>query len=110
MSIQVEPNSSGFGARITGVDLSRPLDGDVVAAIRRAWLAHQVVYFPDQPMSHEDLERFTGYLGEFGHDPYVAPVPGHPHVLEVRRNPNEPVPPFGAAWPVSALNTVAPRP
>ena len=98
MALSVEPNASGFGARITGVDLSQALDASVVAAIRRAWLAHQVVYFPDQPMSHGDLERFTGYIGEFGHDPYVAPVEGHPHVLEVRRDPDEPVAPFGAAW------------
>lgn len=98
MSLHVQPNAGGFGARITGVDLSKSLDDVTVAAIRGAWLAHQVVYFPDQPMTHEDLERFTRYLGDFGHDPYVASVPGHPHVLEVRRNPDEPVPPFGAAW------------
>jgi taurine dioxygenase len=49
-------------------------------------------------MSHEDLERFTGYLGDWGNDPYVAPIDGHPHILEVRRDPDEPVAPFGGAW------------
>jgi taurine dioxygenase len=98
MIVNVQPNPSGFGAAVTGIDLSRPLTDEVVAAVRRAWLAHQVVYFPDQPMSHQDLERFTGYMGEFGHDPYVAPIDGHPHILEVRRDPDEPVAPFGAAW------------
>ena len=98
MTIRVHPNATGFGAAITGVDLSQVLDDATVADIRAAWLAHQVVYFPDQPMSHADLERFTGYLGDWGHDPYVAPIEGHPHILEVRRNPDEPVPPFGGAW------------
>ena len=98
MPLNVQPNATGFGACLTGLDLSRPLDSADVVAIRQAWLAHQVVYFPDQPMSHEDLERFTGYVGEFGHDAYVAPVEGHPHVLEVRRDPDEPASPFGAAW------------
>lgn len=98
MALRVEPNAGGFGARLTGVDLSRPVDDATVAAIRRAWLSHQVVCFPDQPMTHENLERFTRYLGAFGHDPYVAPLAGHPHVIEVRRNPDEAVPPFGAAW------------
>jgi taurine dioxygenase len=98
MTIEVHANAGGFGAAITGLDLSRPLDPGTVDAIRAAWLAHQVVYFPDQPMTHEDLERFTRYIGEFGHDPYVAPVAGHPHVLEIRREPQEQVTPFGSAW------------
>lgn len=98
MTISVQPHENGFGACITGVDLASPLgDGDI-QDIRTAWLAHQVVYFPEQPMSHEALERFTRYMGDWGDDPYVAPVNGHPHILEVRRDPDEPVAPFGGAW------------
>ena len=98
MGVTVEPNDGGFGAAIRGVDLRRPPDDADVAAIRAAWLAHQVVWFPDQPMAHADLERFTRCFGDWGHDPYVAPVAGHPHVLEIRREPDEPVAPFGGAW------------
>jgi len=98
LTLRVVPNDNGFGAAISGVDLSQALGNDVVAGIRRAWLEHQVVYFPDQPMGHEDLERFTRYIGNWGHDPYVAPLDGHPHILEVRRDPDEPVAPFGGAW------------
>jgi len=96
--LEVTPNPGGFGAAITGVDLREPLDAATVAAIRAAWLDHQVVYFPDQPMSHPDLERFTRYMGEFGHDPYVIPVAEHPHILEIRREPDEEVTPFGSSW------------
>ena len=53
--LEVTPNPGGFGAAITGVDLRETLDAGTVAAIRAAWLDHQVVYFPDQPMSHADL-------------------------------------------------------
>ncbi len=98
MSIAVTPNASGFGAAITGIDLAAPLGAEDIAAIRAAWLDHQVVFFPGQPMRHEDLERFTRYLGDWGDDPYVAPIEGHPHILEVRRDPDEPVAPFGGAW------------
>jgi len=98
VTLEVHPNPGGFGAAITGVDLCKPLDAMTIAAIRKAWLAHQVVYFPDQPMDHEDLERFTRYIGEFGHDPYVAPLAGRPHILEIRREPDEAVAPFGSAW------------
>lgn len=98
MTIDVSARPNGFGAAISGVDLSGPLSDREVDDIRSAWLTHQVVYFPDQPMEHGDLERFTRYLGDWGHDPYVAPIDGHPHILEVRRNPDEPVAPFGGAW------------
>lgn len=96
--LDVTPNPGGFGAAITGVDLGAALDAPTVAAIRAAWLEHQVVYFPDQRMSHADLERFTRYIGEFGHDPYVAPVAEHQHILEIRREPAEAVTPFGSSW------------
>jgi taurine dioxygenase len=96
--LTVLPNASGFGATVTGVDLSKPLEASETAGIRAAWLRHQVLSFPDQPMSHEDLERFTRYLGDWGHDPYIAPVADHPHILEIRRDPDEPVAPFGSAW------------
>jgi taurine dioxygenase len=96
--ITVTPQPNGFGAAIRGVDLSRPLADADIADIRAAWLAHQVVCFPQQPMRHADLERFTRCLGDWGSDPYVAPIDGHPHILEIRRNPDEPVEPFGGAW------------
>ncbi len=98
MTIDVLARDNGFGAAIRGVDLSRTLSESTVADIRRAWLDHRVIYFPDQPMSHADLERFTRYLGDWGNDPYVAPIEGHPHILEIRREPDEPVAPFGGAW------------
>jgi taurine dioxygenase len=98
VAVHVAANPNGFGAALTGVNLSDRLEPAEVAGIRRAWLDHQVVYFPDQPMGHDDLERFTGYIGDWGDDPYVAPIQGHPHILEVRRDPDEPVAPFGGAW------------
>jgi taurine dioxygenase len=54
--------------------------------------------FPDQPLTLEQLEAFTLQFGPFGHDPYVKPMEGHPNVLEVRREPDEKVTPFGGNW------------
>ena len=98
MSIAVHPQPRGFGAAITGVRLSDPISPSLAAELREAWLAHQVIFFPDQPMSHEDLERFTLCFGPFGNDPYVKAIPQHPNILEVRREPKENVAPFGASW------------
>jgi len=97
-TIQVRPQPSGFGAEIVGVDLSRPLDGAALAEVKAAWAKHGVVAFPDQPLSLEELEAFTLQIGPFGADPFIKPMPGHPNVLELRREPDEKATNFGAGW------------
>ena len=97
-SITVTPQPTGFGAEITGLDLSRPLSPETLAQVRAAWAAHSVVAFPDQPLSLEALEDFTQEIGPFGVDPFIAPMPGHPNVLELRREPDEKSTNFGAGW------------
>jgi len=96
--ITVTPAGAALGAQVTGLDLSRPLDGETVAAIRKAWLEHLVLAFPDQPMSHDDLERFTCCFGDFGEDPFIAPLPDRPHIIEVKRAATETASVFAAAW------------
>ena len=97
-TITVRPEPSGFGAEITGVDLSRPLDGDQRSEVKAAFARHSVVWFPEQPLSLEALEAFTLEMGGFGEDPFVKPMPGHPNVLELRREPDEKAANFGAGW------------
>jgi taurine dioxygenase len=97
-TLEIKPHPGGFGAAIRGVDLSQPLHARQIADIRQAWLTHQVIYFPDQPMNHSALESFSRCFGDWGDDPYVAPIEGHEHILEIRREPHEKVSPFGGAW------------
>lgn len=96
--VTVTPNASGFGAEITGLDIGRPLPPDQLDAVKAAWAAHSVVWFPDQPLDHDQLEAFTLQFGAFGHDPYVKPLADRPHILEVRREPEETTSVFGGAW------------
>jgi taurine dioxygenase len=97
-AVKVQPEASGFGAAITGLDISKPLPAETLAAVKRAWAAHSVVYFPDQPLDHDQLEAFTLQFGAFGHDPYIKPLEARPHILEVRREADETASVFGAAW------------
>ena len=97
-TITVKPRAHGFGAEVAGLDLRAPLPEAVLAEVKAAWAAHAVLSFPDQPLSLDELEAFTLQIGSFGDDPYVAPMPGHPNVLEVRREPDETLTPFGGAW------------
>lgn len=94
MPIEVVPSGQACGATVTGVDLTRALDDDAVAAIRSAWLEHLVLSFPNQRIDDDDLERFTLAFGGFGDDPYIAPIPGREHVIAVRRTADETAPLF----------------
>jgi taurine dioxygenase len=94
----VEPSGQVCGARLTGVDLSAPLDEATVAEIRAAWLEHHVVAFPEQRLTDDHLERFTQYFGPFGDDPFIAPIEGRDHVIAIRRRADETAPLFAENW------------
>jgi len=96
--IEVVAEPSGFGAQVRGVDLSRPLPADVIEAVKVAWAKHAVLAFPDQPLTLDELEAFTLQIGPFGEDPFIKPMPGHPNVLELRREADETATNFGAGW------------
>lgn len=98
MALRVEPSRQACGARVTGVDLSRPLEPESVAAIRSAWLEHHILAFPDQAMGDDDLERFTLAFGGFGEDPFFAPIPGRAHIAAIRREADEQSPLFAENW------------
>ena len=98
MSITVTPSDQACGATVTNVDLCEPLDQDTIAAIRAAWLQHHVLSFPAQPLDDDDLERFTTYFGPFGEDPFVQPIAGRQHIIEVQRRADEHTSIFAEAW------------
>jgi taurine dioxygenase len=97
-TLEVHPSDTGFGARIEGADLSRPLAPETLAEVKAAWARHGVVSFPGQPLDLDQLEAFTLQMGAFGVDPFIAPMPGRPNVLELRRTPDEKATNFGAGW------------
>ena len=98
MPLSVNAQAAPCGAIVRGVDLCRPLSADQAAEIRQAWLAHQVLAFPDQPMSVDDLERFATSIGPFSPDPYFESIPGHPHVAQVKREADETSSIFADNW------------
>ncbi len=86
-AVEVRPLSAHIGAEIHGVDLSRPLPPDQVAAIRAALLAWKVVFFRDQPLSHAQHVAFARQFGEptIGH-PVFGYEDNHPEIYSVGRN------------------------
>lgn len=96
--MKVIPSSGACGARVEGLDLSKPLSPETVAELRAAWLNHHVLAFPDQSLSDDDLERFSLYFGVFSEDIYLPSMEGREHIVELRRGANETAPVFADGW------------
>ena len=98
MKLKVTPSGQACGARITWLDLTQPLDRAAIAEIRTAWLEHHVLAFPDKFLNDDQLERFTQYFGQFGEDPFFAPITGRLHIAAIRREASEQSPLFAENW------------
>jgi taurine dioxygenase len=66
IDIEVTPLSAACGAEIKGIDLTRPLAAETVAAIKDAWGKHLVLLFRGQKLSQDDQLRFASYFGTLG--------------------------------------------
>ncbi|MEZ4333381.1 MAG: TauD/TfdA family dioxygenase [Myxococcota bacterium] len=97
-ALAIAPLAHDFGAVVRAPDLRTPPSPELAAAIHAAWARHAVLILPDQCLSPAELEAFTLAIGRFGADPFIEPMPGHPNVLELRREADETVQNFGAAW------------
>lgn len=71
------------GAEISGVDLSRPLDQETVAEIRRAFLDRSVVVFRGQTLSPKQQIDFTSIFGKVEQHPHYRTnaIDGFPEIL-----------------------------
>ena len=63
-TMTVVPTGGALGAEIAGLDLRRPMPPETVAAVRRAFLAHCVVFFRGQTLGEPEQVAFTRYFGE----------------------------------------------
>ncbi len=95
--MMVEPVTGNLGAVVRGVDLSEPLDESMVAEIRKAFLAHHVLFFYDQDLSPEAQLRVARYFGELDTHPFVEGTEAHPEVIEIITEPDDRLN-FGGGW------------
>ncbi|MGC1442198.1 MAG: TauD/TfdA family dioxygenase [Burkholderiaceae bacterium] len=96
--MRIEPSGQTSGALIHDLDLRKTLSAEQHQEIRKVWLQYQVVGITGQSASISDIERFAAGVGPFGEDPFIAAIPGHDHVIEVRRDPNEKAAIFAGNW------------
>jgi len=89
--------AGALGAEISGLDLSRSLRQDDLAALRSAWLAHGVIFFRDQPLTPGQFLAFAQAIGTPVEYPFVSGIPGFPVIIEVKKLAHEKVN-FGGVW------------
>src|SRR5689334_12177981 len=72
MAITVTPLHPHIGAELRGVDLTRPVPPDDLAAIDAAFLRHAVLVFPEQTLSDEQQIAFSQHFGPLESRPDYA--------------------------------------
>ncbi|MFI6464257.1 TauD/TfdA dioxygenase family protein [Streptomyces sp. NPDC050528] len=84
MSIEIQKVTANIGARVSGVDINKPLDGEQTAALREALNIHKALVFDDVHLDDEGQEAFARHFGDLttAH-PTVPAVDGAPNVLPV---------------------------
>ena len=94
MSVEIIPTDQACGAEIRGIDLTRPLSDSERESCISALLTHKVIFFADQNLDDDGLERASLQFGPFGDDPFIAPIAGREHIIAVCRKANEKAPIF----------------
>ena len=80
--MQIISNEGGVGARVEGIDLSKPPSAEDFRAILRALGERGVLCFPGQSLGAAELSTFGSRFGELEHNVANAfHPPGHPEVM-----------------------------
>ncbi len=106
-SIDIRPLSGSLGAEIHGIDLARPLEDDIFAEIEQAFLDHLVVFFRGQVLTPAQLVAFAGRFGPIGRYPLAEPIPEHPDVIAIVKEPEQTTN-FGGVWHSDTVYLEAP--
>ncbi|NUQ98016.1 MAG: TauD/TfdA family dioxygenase [Streptomyces sp.] len=83
-NIEIQKVTAHIGARVSGVDISKPLDEETTAAVREALNVHKALVFDDVNLDDAGQQAFVRHLGDIttAH-PTVSSVDGVPNVLPV---------------------------
>ena len=95
--IEVRPISGALGAEIEGVNVARPLEGEVIAEIRQAFLDHLVVFLRNQTLTPQEQLAFAQQFGQPMEYPQLRGLPDCPLITPVIKLAHERVN-FGGIW------------
>ena len=96
-AIEVRPIAGAIGAEIFGVDLGNEVEEDTIAAIRRAWLQHCVIFFRDQALPPARFLMFAKRFGTVVEYPFIKGLEDFPEIIPVVKLEHEKTN-FGGIW------------
>ena len=89
MTISVRKLTPSIGAELDGVDLSKPLDENLLKEIRAALIANLVIFFRNQGLTADQHKAFGRYFGKLHlHPAPLGVVDGHPEIIIVKADEN----------------------
>ncbi|MFC0863168.1 TauD/TfdA dioxygenase family protein [Sphaerimonospora cavernae] len=90
-ALTVKRLTYAIGAEVGGVDLSRPLDPEVVKEVKDLFHEHQVLFFRDQHIDDAAQRDFAAHFGPLQHFAFLPPVSeGLPEVHAIEIDPSKP--------------------
>lgn len=95
--IKVNPIAGALGAEIYGVDISLPLEDEIISEIQKTFLHHLVIFFRNQELSPQKLLNFAAKFGVPMEYPQLKGIPECPPVTEVLKLEHEKIN-FGGVW------------
>ena len=81
-TLEIVPLTARIGAEIRGVDLARPTNHQL-EEIADAIATHQVIFFRDQHLSHDEHKAFGRAFGELAIHSGVPGLPDHPEIVPI---------------------------
>lgn len=96
-AIDIEPLGAAAGARLHGVDLSKPMGDNLFGQVRQALMDHLVIVFAGQDITPDQQKDFGRRFGTLNVHPHVEPLPGHPEILNIVKEPDDTLN-FGGGW------------
>jgi taurine dioxygenase len=87
-TIEVRPLTPRIGAEIGGIDISRPLSNRETAELHDAIARHQVIFFRDQHLTHDEHKAFGRAFGDLMIHSGVSGLPDHPEVVAIHADAN----------------------
>jgi taurine dioxygenase len=82
-SFEIFPLTERIGAEIHGVDLTRPLSNRQVQQLHDALMVHCVIFFRDQPITHEQHEILGRHFGKLALHSGVSGIEDHPEIVKI---------------------------
>jgi taurine dioxygenase len=96
-TITVTPISRFVGAEIGNVDIAAGLSDEQFLEIRRAFVAHGVIFIRDQNLSPDQHIEFAKRWGDINVNRFFQAVDTHPIIAEVRKEANQKTN-IGSTW------------